>query len=122
MKTLLFGYLQKLMGGGASYVLLGLGAAMVFQYWQIGQMRGELEALAREKEAAIAQAREKQTIITSQSRQFRRELATQKEETHAEDIIKSVPDSDHCLRSAPVRSALEWLRQHEGADAQANHD
>lgn len=122
MKTILLNYLQKFMGGGASYVLLGLGAAVMFQYWQIGHLRDKLDTLAGEKDAAIAQAKEKDTVIASQSRQYRRELATQKEETHAETLIKSVPDSDHCLRSAPVNSALDWLRQHESNTAKADHD
>jgi len=122
MKTILLTYLQKFTGGGAAYVVLGLGAALLFQHWQIAEMREKIERVAQEKEIAIAQAKEKDTVIASQSRQFRREQVNQKEESHAEDIIKSVPDSDHCLRSAPVDSALEWLREHEGTAAQTDDD
>jgi len=122
MKTFLMTQIRNLMGGGASYLIIGLGAAIAIQYWQVGELRKKESRLTEERDTAIALAAEKDTLIASQSRQYRRQIETRKDEENAEAIINAVPDSHHCMRSAPVRSALEWLREHEAASTQIDND
>jgi len=114
--------LGKLLGGGASYLILGLGAAILLQHWQIANLQKAQAELETERDQAIKQVQEKDTIISSQNRQYQRQVQTRKDETSAEDIIKSVPDSEECIRSATINGALGWLREHESAAAETHHD
>jgi len=122
MKTFLIGQLRGLFSGGASYVILALTAAFWFQNWQFSQSRDKQAALEIARDDALALAAEKDTLIASQSRQYRRQINTQKDQEHAEARIQSVPDSDSCAGSAPIGSALDWLREHESAAAKTIDD
>lgn len=122
MKFWILTKFKALLGGGSSYIFLGLGAAFLFQYWQAEQLREKQNELEAQLEEAVAIAREKDTVIATQSRQFNRQISTQKDQENAETLIQSVPDSYHCAQSAPVGSALDWVRDHENGSAQTVHD
>lgn len=122
MKLWLLTHVKTLMGGGASYIFIGLGSVLLLQYWQADQLRSKYEEAASERDDALALAAEKDSVIATQSRQFSRQITTQKEQDNAESLIQSVPDSHHCSQSAPIGHALNWLREHQTPSAQADHD
>ena len=122
MMSFVLAQLRAFFGGGASYLFLGLGAAILFQYWQILDLRQGQAALKAERDQAVATAKEKDTVIVSQARQYQRQVQTRKDEANAEDIINAVPDSEQCIRSASINSAIGWLREHEAGAAETDHD
>lgn len=122
MIHVLFAHLRNLLGGGASYIFAGLVAALLFQHWQVKELRSDNDAVKEARDMAMAQIQEKDSLIASQSQQFKRQSQSRKDEAHAEDIINSVPDSDHCARSASINSALDWLREHEGGIPETDDD
>jgi len=122
MKTLLLTYLKPLLGGGSSYIFLGLGVMLLFQHWQLGNIRDNQAALEVARDEAVSLAKEREILIASQNRQFQRQIATRKEQDNAQDQIKAVPDSHDCSRSAPVIRALEWVREHEASHAETDSD
>lgn len=106
MMTLLTTQLRSFFGGGASYIFIGLGVFLVFQYWQIDRLQTDQAKLIQERDVALAQLLEKDTVIASQSRQYQRQINSRKEQVHAEEIINAVPDSSYCAHSDAVNSAL----------------
>ncbi|NNE58075.1 MAG: hypothetical protein HKN36_08215 [Hellea sp.] len=113
MMNLILAQLKALFGGGATYLFLGLGAFLVFQNWQIGRIKSDRDNFQQERDVARAQTLQRDSVIASQSQQFTRRIETAKEQENADEIIMAVPDSDACRASAPVASALIWLRQRE---------
>lgn len=122
MMTFLITQLRRFLGGGASYFFIGLGVVLALQYWQINQLRVAEATLTEERDAALAELLEKDTVIASQARQYHRQVNSRKEQAHAEEIINAVPDSHHCNNSVAVNSAFEWLREHENKAADAHDD
>jgi len=113
MMNLILAQLKALFGGGAAYLFFGLGAFLVFQNWQISRIKADRDSFQIERDEARAQTRQRESIIASQTQQFTRRIETAKEQNNADEIIMAVPDSEACRTSAPVASALIWLRQRE---------
>jgi len=115
-------YLRNLFGGGSSYLMIAFGFVIVTQYWKITNLKTETEKLEIIRDEAIAEIKERNTLILSQNRQFTRRQKTQEAQINAEDIIQSVPDSENCRESLPVGSALNWMREHKTGSPQTRDD
>ncbi len=122
MMNLLREYLRNLLGGGSSYLIILCGFVIVTQYWKIANLQAETEKLETIRDEAIADIKERDTLIISQNRQFTRRQKTQEAQIHAEDAIQSVPDSENCRESLPVGSALNWMREHKPDSPKASDD
>jgi len=120
--TFLISQLRSLLGGGASYLFLAFGAMLLFQHWQVKNLQAERQILSDERNQAIALIKERDSVIASQSRQYQRQLNTRKEEVNAQEIIADVPDSNLCIQSESVNSALDWLRDYEKRTPQNDDD
>lgn len=114
--------IRALLGGGASYLFLGLGAALVFQFWQLKAVKADRQFVLEQRDEALAAVLERNSLIASQSQQFKRRVQTQKEQDNAQQVIQSVPDSQNCTGSAPIGYALDWLRERESPRPETIHD
>lgn len=122
MISFILSKIQKLVSGGASYLFIGMGGALLFQHWYIGGLKKDYTNIVTQRDQALEQVQEKNTLIASQARQYSRQLISRKDENHAQKTINSVPDSSHCIESPAISSAIDWLREYEGGAAETDDD
>ena len=126
MTRLLFAQLGRIFAktasGGALYVVLVLAAVLFVQQMKLSQVGSKLHEITSIKNQALEQVREKDGVISAQSRQFQRRIQSQESQDNADTLIEAVPDSHYCYESLPVNGALEWLRQRESPNPKVNDD
>lgn len=122
MSGMFLSWTKRFLSGGAAYALIGFIGFSVVQNIRLKAATADRDSARAERDIALAQVQNRNSVIESQSEQFLRRLETEMEKTDAENIIRSVPDSFDCQRSLPVVTAFEWLRQYEGASSPASDD
>ena len=110
MKAIITG----LFGGGSSLIYLLLISVMGFFYLDYVQTKNKNRDLIIERDQFKAQSAAKDQTIASQARSNLRRAQSNKEQQNAEDAIRAVPDSKHCVQSGAILMALDGLRRSSG--------
>lgn len=110
----------KFIGSGAGYVILVLGGLLSLQTVRVADLKGDKAELERELNQALADKTGAQIAIVTQDAQAQRQEQNRKEQTNAEQYIRSVPDSQECASSAPLQRSLDWVRELDAAETDSD--
>lgn len=119
---LLGGAAGKFMGGGASYVLIGITAFSFFQMVQIKHIKADSAEYKTERDDARKALKGKDSALKAQAEQNNRGKDLGKQGESAEEKINAQETEFKCAESKPIIAGLDWLRDFDAARADDNNN
>ena len=114
--------MRSLLGGGTVPIILAFTAIISFQYWQNNRLQKLRHKLEAERDSALYQVRERDSLLAAQKQQFDRNNQTERDLDHVENLIKAYPEARDCVQSPSIQRSLRWLREREATTPPIDDD